>query len=79
MLLNLAIFMWLGAVCPWSMFIHNSVIPTHRLIFTGILILLLRRLPVVYAIHKLVPQINGKYQAIFVGFFGPIGGMLPLV
>ncbi|TVY55547.1 putative Na(+)/H(+) antiporter C3A11.09 [Lachnellula cervina] len=73
MLLNLAIFMWFGAICPWSMFLHNSVIPIYRLIFLGILILLFRRLPVVFAFHKLIHQIEDTRQAIFVGFFGPIG------
>jgi sodium/hydrogen antiporter len=89
MLLNLAIFMWFGAICPWPMFLHNSVIPIYRLIFLGVLILLLRsvfiappfmdlaninrRLPVVFAFHKLIHQIEDTRQAIFVGFFGPIG------
>jgi NhaP-type Na+/H+ or K+/H+ antiporter len=74
MLLNLAIFMWFGAVCPWASFLHNDAIPLYRLIVLGILILLFRRLPVVYAMHKVIPQIEGKRQALFVGFFGPIGG-----
>lgn len=73
MLLNLSIFMWFGAVCPWSSFLHNDVIPIYRLIFLGILILLFRRLPVVFALHKQIHQIDEKRQAIFVGFFGPIG------
>lgn len=42
MLLNLAVFIWFGATCPWESFAHNSVIPIYRLIFLGILILLLR-------------------------------------
>ncbi len=73
MLLNLSVFLWLGAVCPWSMFVHNNVIPIYRLIFLGILVLLFRRLPVVYAMHKYIHQIEEKRQALFVGFFGPIG------
>jgi len=32
-----------------------------------------RRLPIVFAMHKFIPQIEEKRQAIFVGFFGPIG------
>ena len=32
-----------------------------------------RRLPIVFAVHKLIHQIEEKRQAIFVGFFGPIG------
>jgi len=90
MLLNLSIFIWFGAICPWASFANNDVIPIYRLIFLGILILLLRfvasrdffpnimlisfrRLPIVFAMHKFIPQIEEKRQAIFVGFFGPIG------
>ncbi|KAF4633264.1 hypothetical protein G7Y89_g4858 [Cudoniella acicularis] len=73
MLLNLAIFMWFGAICPWSLFLHNNVIPIYRLIFLGLLILIFRRLPVVFAFHKFIHQIEDVRQAVFVGFFGPIG------
>ena len=55
------------------MFLHNNVIPIYRLIPLGILILLFRRLPVIYAMHSKIAQIEGKRQALFVGFFGPIG------
>lgn len=73
MLLNLAIFMWFGAVCPWASFVHNDIIPIYRLIFLGILILLVRRMPIVFAMHKYIHQIEQLSQAAFVGFFGPIG------
>ncbi|KAL6705390.1 hypothetical protein ACN47E_007039 [Coniothyrium glycines] len=73
MLLNVSIFIWFGAVCPWSEFANNSVIPVYRLIVLGILVLLLRRPPIIYAMHKYIPQIEQKRQALFVGFFGPIG------
>lgn len=73
MLLNVAIFIWFGAVCPWSSFVNNSVIPIYRLIPLGILVLLFRRLPFVLAIHKTIHQIEAWRHAVFVGFFGPIG------
>ncbi|KAK0639299.1 Na/H antiporter, partial [Cercophora newfieldiana] len=73
MLLNVSIFMWYGVVCPWSSFNDNGVVPIYRLVPLGILVLLLRRLPWVFAIHKFIPQIEEVRQAIFVGFFGPIG------
>ena len=73
MLLNLSVFMWFGAVCPWTSFVHNDVIPIYRLIFLGILILALRRLPIVFALHWKIWQIEDKQKAVFVGFFGPIG------
>ncbi|QDS76932.1 hypothetical protein FKW77_004758 [Venturia effusa] len=73
MLLNVAVFIWFGAVCPWNMFAHNSVIPIWRLVLLGITVLLFRRLPVVMAMHKQIHQIEELKQAWFVGFFGPIG------
>jgi hypothetical protein len=73
MLLNLSIFMWYGIVCPWASFANNNVIPIYRLIILGILILLLRRMPIVFAMHWKIKQIEEKRQALFVGFFGPIG------
>lgn len=73
MLLNVSVFIWFGAVCPWSSFAHSHVIPIYRLIPLGILVLLLRRPPIVWAMHKKIHQIEGKRQALYVGFFGPIG------
>jgi hypothetical protein len=73
MLLNVTFFIWIGATCPWPSFAHNSVIPIYRLVFLGILILLLRRPPFVMLIHKRLHQIEEFHQAMFVGFFGPIG------
>lgn len=73
MLLNLAVFMWFGAVCPWTLFLNNNVIPLYRLVFLGILILLVRRMPIIFAMHKYIDQIENLFQTSFVGFFGPIG------
>lgn len=73
MLLNVAVFIWFGAVCPWQSFANNSQIPIYRLIFLGILVLLLRRPPIVLAMHKKIHQIGEWRQALFVGYFGPIG------
>lgn len=73
MLLNLSVFMWFGAVCPWVSFARNDIIPLYRLIPLGILVMLLRRLPVVLLLYGRIPQIEDMRQALFVGFFGPIG------
>ncbi|CAK3802622.1 Na(+) H(+) antiporter isoform 3A [Lecanosticta acicola] len=73
MLLNVAIFMWFGTVCPWHSFVDNDVIPIYRLIPLGILVLLLRRLPMVLSFHKAIHQVEDLRHAGFVGFFGPIG------
>ncbi|KAF2667101.1 hypothetical protein BT63DRAFT_376260 [Microthyrium microscopicum] len=73
MLLNVAFFIWIGATAPWYEFAHNSVIPLYRLVPLGIMILLFRRPPVVLLMHKRIHQIEHIRQAMFVGFFGPIG------
>lgn len=73
MLLNVTIFIWFGAVAPWYEFAHNNVIPIYRLVFLGILILIFRRLPTIFLMHKKIHQIEGPRHALFVGFFGPIG------
>lgn len=73
MLLNVSVFMWFGAVCPWDSFLHNPIVPLGRLVALGVLILLFRRLPWILAVHKFLPQIDDLRQAIFVGFFGPVG------
>lgn len=73
MLLNVSIFMWFGAVCPWHYFVTNPVIPIYRLIALGITVLLFRRLPMVLAFHTWIHQVEEFRHALFVGFFGPIG------
>lgn len=73
MLLNYAIFAWFGAVCPWSLFAHSGIISIGRLIGLGVLVLLLRRIPIVYALHFQIRQIQGLQQCLITGFFGPIG------
>ena len=70
MLLNVAVFVWFGAVCPWDKFLHNDgLVPIHRLIILGILVLLLRRPPVIALMHTRIHQIEHWRQASIVGFF----------
>jgi len=74
MILNVTVFVWFGAVCPWYDFAHRSdLIPIYRLIPLGILVLLLRRPPVLWLLHKRIHQTTRWRQASIVGFFGPIG------
>ncbi|KAK1624267.1 Na/H antiporter [Colletotrichum phormii] len=73
MMLNMAIFMWLGAVCPWESFWNSELISPGRLVALGVLVLLLRRLPVILGLHRYIRQIRGPRQALFIGYFGPIG------
>jgi sodium/hydrogen antiporter len=73
MLLNVSIFLWYGAVCPWTQFANNNVIPIYRLAPLGILVLLLRRPAVIFVFQKYIEQLNGIRETAFMGFFGPVG------
>lgn len=75
MLLNVSVFMWYGAVCPWHQFVTNDVIPIYRLIPLGIMVLLFRRIPMVltYYYFGVIEELEDLRRALFIGFFGPIG------
>lgn len=73
-MLNLAIFVYLGTVIPWSSFSEEALgLSYWRLIVIAILILLFRRLPIVMALLKVIPALKTRREGIFAGWFGPIG------
>ncbi|GBC06035.1 hypothetical protein RclHR1_06580007 [Rhizophagus clarus] len=74
LLLNLAIFVYLGTVIPWSSFNEVTLgLSYWRLIVVATLILLFRRLPIVMALLKVIPVLKTRREGIFTGWFGPIG------
>ena len=74
MLLNVTVFLWYGAYLPWDRFADNALaLPAWRLLLLGLAVLALRRLPWVFAMRGAIRQIRHTRQAVFVGFFGPIG------
>lgn len=74
MMLTQAMFLWLGAVCPWSDFANSGeVIGLGRLIALAFLILLFRRPPVTLGLQSMLGEVQGSRKALFMGYFGPIG------
>lgn len=83
MFLNIALFIYLGAICPWRSFAPHIngtttpfTIPLWRLVCLAIAILALRRIPPVMLLYKLRllrSHVQSLRQAGFVGFFGPMG------
>lgn len=74
MILNQAMFLWLGAVCPWPDFVQTPEVYTlGRLFALGLLILILRRPPVIACLHFLLPEVEGTRNALYMGYFGPVG------
>ncbi|ORZ12755.1 Sodium/hydrogen exchanger family-domain-containing protein [Absidia repens] len=74
MMLNLAVFVYIGAIIPWSEFGNAAIgLSPWRLVVIAILILLFRRLPIVIALKPFMPAMKTYREAIFSGHFGPIG------
>ncbi|KAK9259458.1 Sodium/hydrogen exchanger family-domain-containing protein [Lipomyces tetrasporus] len=72
LILNVAMFTWFGIVTPWEEF-NTHEIPVWRYIVMGLAILAFRRLPAVLLMYKAIPTIATFREAIFAGYFGPIG------
>ncbi|KAI8369985.1 Cation/H+ exchanger, partial [Blakeslea trispora] len=74
MMLNLAIFVYIGAIIPWSDFNNEELgLSTWRLITIAVLVLFFRRLPIVVLLKPLMPAIKTYREAVFSGWFGPMG------
>jgi NhaP-type Na+/H+ or K+/H+ antiporter len=69
--MNILIFMWIGLTAPWDQM--TELFPIWRLFVMGIFIMVFRRLPAVLALYKWIPSIVDLREALFSGFFGPIG------
>lgn len=75
-LLNFGGFMYIGAILPWNEFHQPDItgITYGRLLTLGLLVLLLRRIPAMMVIYKLMPNtVKSWREALFMGYFGPIG------
>jgi sodium/hydrogen antiporter len=74
LLFNIAAFVYVGAWMPFGKFDDAELtISVWRLIVIAILVLLLRRLPVMIALYKWIPDVKTFREALFSGHFGPMG------
>ncbi|CAG8532925.1 720_t:CDS:10 [Gigaspora rosea] len=73
-LLNLTVFIYIGAIVPWSSFNNGELgLSYWRLFIVSILILLFRRLPIVLMLMKNIPPLKNFREGLYAGWFGPIG------
>lgn len=81
LVLDSSMFVYFGSMIPWKSFapreydvLDGHIGPGSLLLFLA-LVLLLRRLPVVLALHAggFVPDIKTYKEALFCGHFGPMG------
>lgn len=67
---NLSFFVYFGTAVPWEALASLS---WERLLVGACLILALRRMPATYALRRWIPELRSRREALFVGWFGPIG------
>lgn len=76
LLLNSAMFVYLGTIIPWYAFSPQSITPwitPGRLVGFLVCVLLFRRIPVMLASYRWIPDIRTLREALFCGHFGPMG------
>jgi NhaP-type Na+/H+ or K+/H+ antiporter len=75
LLINLAFFVYFGAIIPWDQFNAPDLIglTPWRLVVLGLLVLFFRRIPIMLLLKPVIPDIKTWREATFAGHFGPIG------
>lgn len=74
LVLNLAYFVFFGAIIPWPQFNEASIgMTVWRPVVLAIVVIFLRRIPAVLITRPFIPDIKSWREAMFVGHFGPIG------
>jgi len=76
LLQNSAMFVYLGTIIPWTAFSSVYSSPTvtiWRLLLFSFSVLVFRRLPLVLASYRFIPDLKTFKEAAFVGWFGPMG------
>ena len=74
LLLNLAYFVYLGAIIPWEQYNNPALgLTPWKLVIIAIFVILFRRIPIMMALKPLIPDVKTWREALFAGHFGPIG------
>jgi len=73
-LLNTAFFVYFGAIVPWPDFNNAEIgLSAWKLVCLALIVLVVRRIPIMLAIKPITPDIHTWREAMFCGHFGPIG------
>lgn len=73
--LNSSVFIYFGASIPWETYLNPAYpfLTPLRLFLFLVLVLVLRRIPVVLAFKQILPAFRTYREAFFAGHFGPMG------
>jgi NhaP-type Na+/H+ or K+/H+ antiporter len=69
-------FVFFGSIIPWDQFIPRDVTPNcgaWQFILFLALVLLFRRIPIVLAMKRFIPDVRTYREALFCGHFGSTG------
>ncbi|KAG8625009.1 hypothetical protein KVT40_006760 [Elsinoe batatas] len=76
LMLNSAMFVYFGTIIPWHAFTQGEItymLTPWKLTLFAVLTLLFRRIPIMLAVYRFTPDIRTFNEAIFCGWFGPMG------
>lgn len=74
LLFNVAAFVFVGAWMPFNTFTDEVLsLSVWRLIVIALCVLIVRRLPILIALYRWIPDVKTFREAIFSGHFGPMG------
>lgn len=74
LLINCATFIYVGASIPFSSWNDPSLtLVPWRLVVLGLSILIVRRLPILILMQRIIPDFKTHREAVFCGHFGPMG------
>jgi NhaP-type Na+/H+ or K+/H+ antiporter len=71
--------MFIGLVMPWEDLTSPGKVAVNgltawRLVVLGLLVLFLRRIPAIMLTYRFMPKVCRDWkEALFLGYFGPIG------
>lgn len=79
LMFNVAAFVYVGAWMPFDSFSNEALsLSVWRLVVIALLVLMLKRLPIMIALYRFIPDVKTFREAVFSGHFGPIGiGVCP--
>lgn len=74
LLFNVASFVYVGAWMPFDSFNNGTLtLSVGRLVLIALLVLMFKRLPIMIALYKFIPDVKTLREAFFSGHFGPVG------
>jgi NhaP-type Na+/H+ or K+/H+ antiporter len=76
MILNSGMFIFFGSIIPFDKFVPQYTTPEcgiWQLSLFLVLVILFRRIPVVLAMKRVIPDLHTYREALFCGHFGPVG------